>query len=553
MHKNFKYKTSFSCQVEKIISDDIDKYIALAGLDKLKELFPKNIDLNVNKDLIGLVANCAVAGRMNANGDSISNQTAINIAKNFVLKYCDIGHKRDMVKGVIVNYGFSKFGSNELLTEEEAAQYKEPFNISLAIILWKPTLNDTFIKLLESSVDPTSDKYNSLSLSWELLFADYDIVIGTKNISESQIVTSEEDKKILEPLLQANGGAGKDKDGKLIYRMIKGENKSDFLIPSGIGLVGHPAAEVKGIELIEAEEIQTCEAHGHFIEQCSCGQTINQCRCISKDKEIKIVNNGCAKCKNKENFPIENKSVIANDTNDDIIKNMKITKIEDINPENLKSSEAASAIIEFINEEMRKADSKFTAEKQSAETATKNLSDTQAALEKVQKELQELNQKVQAKESEELYNQRMSYFDETYVLAQEERQAIASDIKGVDAETFEKIKNRYEIFLKDKSKEAVKAKEEAAEAAKKEKADKEKKSKEGEKKGDKKDDAEPDKDMDDKKSDASVTDDNIVDDAIAKGKDTTPILPNAQKPEEDYASRWAEAFKPENCIEVRKK
>lgn len=34
----------------------------------------------------------------------------------------------------------------------------------------------------------------------------------------------------------------------------------------------------------------------HFIKKCSCGTVIAQCRCMSKDKTIEIVKNGCEKC-----------------------------------------------------------------------------------------------------------------------------------------------------------------------------------------------------------------------------------------------------------------
>ena len=38
-------------------------------------------------------------------------------------------------------------------------------------------------------------------------------------------------------------------------------------------------------------------AGGHFIEKCSCGAVITQCRCMDLNKKVIVTPNGCAKCK----------------------------------------------------------------------------------------------------------------------------------------------------------------------------------------------------------------------------------------------------------------
>jgi hypothetical protein len=40
--------------------------------------------------------------------------------------------------------------------------------------------------------------------------------------------------------------------------------------------------------------------HGHFIDRCSCGIVINQCRCPSKDKTLTTINRGCIECRTKK-------------------------------------------------------------------------------------------------------------------------------------------------------------------------------------------------------------------------------------------------------------
>jgi len=39
---------------------------------------------------------------------------------------------------------------------------------------------------------------------------------------------------------------------------------------------------------------------GHFIEKCSCGKIISQCRCPDPSKPVRIVEHGCEDCKKKK-------------------------------------------------------------------------------------------------------------------------------------------------------------------------------------------------------------------------------------------------------------
>jgi hypothetical protein len=38
----------------------------------------------------------------------------------------------------------------------------------------------------------------------------------------------------------------------------------------------------------------------HEIVKCSCGKIIAQCRCIQKNKPVRIIENGCEECKKKK-------------------------------------------------------------------------------------------------------------------------------------------------------------------------------------------------------------------------------------------------------------
>lgn len=43
----------------------------------------------------------------------------------------------------------------------------------------------------------------------------------------------------------------------------------------------------------------------HYINKCSCGKTISQCRCSSPDKKITVTPNGCDECKSKSMKTLE--------------------------------------------------------------------------------------------------------------------------------------------------------------------------------------------------------------------------------------------------------
>jgi hypothetical protein len=50
--ENYKNKIKLNCNITKISSEEIDKYISNASLDKLIPLMPKDINLDKNKDLL---------------------------------------------------------------------------------------------------------------------------------------------------------------------------------------------------------------------------------------------------------------------------------------------------------------------------------------------------------------------------------------------------------------------------------------------------------------------------------------------------------------------
>ena len=176
MKKQTKFLTSFSnIKIRPIVSEEKDKYLSIASLEKLKKFLP-DINTEDNIDLLPIAFDACVVNRINKNGDVMDGATATKVAKNFVNKPINIEHNRNQVIGCIITANFSKFGSNESLTAEEANNMKGPFNITLGGVIWK-VVNKDLAEQIEESNDPTSDHYMKISASWELGFNDYNIVM----------------------------------------------------------------------------------------------------------------------------------------------------------------------------------------------------------------------------------------------------------------------------------------------------------------------------------------------------------------------------------------
>ena len=137
----FKYKTQFSSPVRPAISEEKDKYLAMASLIEVGDFIPE-VDSEKNLDLLPVAFNAAVVNRANKNGDVIDTSTALEIYQDFINKPINIEHNRQRVIGTILTAGFSEFGTDTPLEEEKILESKDPFNITLGGIVWKVVNSD---------------------------------------------------------------------------------------------------------------------------------------------------------------------------------------------------------------------------------------------------------------------------------------------------------------------------------------------------------------------------------------------------------------------------
>ena len=113
--KDYKHSTIFSARLKSLVSEEKDKYLAMASLLEVGEFVPE-IDTEKNIDLLPIAFNACVANRVNKNGDVICGGTAVDIYNSFINKPINLEHNRDRVVGTILTAGFSEFGTDRHLT-----------------------------------------------------------------------------------------------------------------------------------------------------------------------------------------------------------------------------------------------------------------------------------------------------------------------------------------------------------------------------------------------------------------------------------------------------
>lgn len=446
--QKLKFESIFAnIKIRPVVSEEKDKYLSVASLDKLRKFLP-DINTEDNVDLLPVAFDACVVNRVNKNGDVIDGETAAKIAKNFVNKPINIEHNRKQVIGCILSASFSKFGSNESLVEADVKSMKTPFNITLGGVIWKVVDKDLADQIEESN-DPTSDNYMSISASWELGFNDYNVVVldnGEKNIENGIIVSDANQIEKIKDNLRGFGGNGRLGDDKSVYRQVFGK-----VVPLGVGFTLNPAADVQGVATPPEEPIKIELKTNKSSEEIEL-----------KEEEKALIG---------EEPVLASKNNISQEESLDVKKEriyMKITKIEDITDSLLKEV-TASSIVDFVAEELKKANETFLAEKSAQENelkaANEKIATVTAEHDAVKKQVEELGQKLatieaekEAKAKEEAFNLRMASFDEEFDLSDEDRKVLASDLKDLTEDAFSAYKGKMAVLMKEKNKAAKKAK-----------------------------------------------------------------------------------------------
>ena len=551
--KDFKYSIRFDgIIVQAMVSSDEDKYLAVASVDQLKEYLPKNVDLDVNRDLMGVAFDAFVVNRGNKNGHIISTDVALAMVENFINKPFNIEHNRKVVVGVCTGYGFSEFGSSKPLTFEEVKARKDPFNVVLSGYVWKIVNPDFASELVESS-DPSSNKYLSVSASWELGFNEFNVAKGNKNLADATIIEKEEEIIELKDRLKVFGGNGYTEDGDIVLLNLQGS-----VLPLGIGFTNTPAAEVSGVVIsydkpqVEKESKASTYEVKEGVEGCNGFAVLEDgelYKCFESKKEaedyVKMEQEDDMEDDEEEN-EIESSEIKMNkksvsEINNNVKINMQLKNIDDITDDSIKEV-AASAVREFISNRIAELAQEWKSKVEEKETALKAAEDQISALktdlesikadsDKVKEEFTKIQEDLKAKEIEANFQRRMSLLDEEFDLTDEDRSIIAEDLNAIENdEQFEKWYKKFSTFA----------------AAKKKSA---KKFVLFKKEGEEKDDKEM---KEEKASEVVASEEKTVEEVISSAEVKEEVLPNASSPQEATLVEKINAAFNKNSVKINK-
>ena len=457
----YKYKTSFLQPI--LASADIDQEnikISKASLSDLKGLMPESIDLDKNIDLVGVAFNAAVVNMFNKNHDGISTETALAVKDYFVHKPTDIEHKKQRIVGHIVSAGFSSYGDNELFDEEDLADYRDPFNISLGAVVYR-MVDKKFAELLSKSVDPESSMYNQVSASWEIGFNDYQIAVGSDNLAEAEIITDQKQIQELSQYLKAADGSGEMEDGTIVRRLVIGD-----VYPLGIGFTSNPAADVEGVVLTEQDDQLKVSDHRDLAADLD-----ERSERILKNI-LNFKNNISQSEKNTVKSERESNSNIMN-TNQ-LVQEIKSVLDEKLSSEKMSkdtfAAESVASISDIVNQAIREKNEEYKKDLSSAKEEKAQVEaqhqELTASVEEMKQKLEAAEEKIRQFEDEQTrqqalacFNARMEAVEQDYELSEADLKIVASEVKELTKtdEAFTSYQEKLAVVFAHKSKEHLQA------------------------------------------------------------------------------------------------
>lgn len=439
--KDFRYTAKFESEARFCLNKwrevkASNELFATSSLDDLRSLLPTDDEIEDNPDLLYTAMNAAVVNLINANDHGIATETALAVSKYFKNKHMNVEHDKYDIVGHIISQGYSTFGDNKAISADELEGTKDPFNITLGSVVYRYA-RQWFAEILEESADTKSDLYRVISGSWEIAYNDFDIAMGSKKLADAEMVTDEAQVKELSQYLRTEGGSGFMPDGTPVYTVIKGDAR-----PTGCAFTSNPAAAVKG--LMSASKDDEPQAN---LEEIVLQVRKDQQEVAASVKDIQE--------KIEESSSQEHKKTVIKTSM------KKIEKIEDITPDFLKEAEA-SYVRDFITTEISKKGKEYMQELEAKDqaiadaeeaqaNAEKAKADSEEELSKVSKKVEELEEAIAKRDEEEAFASRMEDLETKFELSDEQREIIASDIKGLSDEEFEAYEKKVSVFASKKS------------------------------------------------------------------------------------------------------
>lgn len=429
MDKNFPYTSLFESNVSYGGLFAECPFYSQASLEGLRPLIPNwQANTEQNIDLLAFAANACAVGLANKNDDLLEPEAGLETLSLWREKMVNDNHDRSKIIGHLITAGLSSENDSIIISPQDAIASKKPFNISVGGVIYR-LANRDLADSLEQSSEPDSPSYKKISLSFEVGFPAFDLAIGSNNFYEAEIIRNQSHIKELQKFLKIYGGEGKTKDGQRIYRLI---NKNH--LPLAVALTKNPAA------------VMPFGAITNTTPRLDSKTTIS----LSTENNSDKIKKDSVTTYNKPNM--EKLEQIL----EEIKASMLAGKIE---------KEAVASMTKDFAEQIKVASTEYVAQvgeakaakekaeketseiKESLATQAKELADTKASLEKIQAQANE-------KAAAELFSARMDEFNSEYDLDDEDRAALASEIKTLDAtpESFAAFKKKMGKLMDSKCK-----------------------------------------------------------------------------------------------------
>lgn len=491
--KDPRFKTIFSSvpgSLRAIEPTEETRNEVKASISRLRELLPANIDPEKEEALLFVAGNLAVAGMVNLNDDGYDIPTALATYKLFERQQINIEHDRTKVVGYIVHAGLSEFGTDRVITEDEARAAGKPFNVAVVIALWR-IVNRELCSYIEEASSPTHPDFNSLSLSFEVGFDNYRIVAlprDTPFLADAKLTVKPDESAFAQydGALRCNKGGGLDpNDANMrIYRVI-----DDQVLPLGGGVVTMPAAAVRGLTVISQKtepvvEDAAATTQKQLEEQQAreVALALEEAATLQKSRNVSV--NAFLSFMAEKVTPFLNlpKTRVSSATSTD--SSMKLSDLKAIQASIVELAKTAKIdgltvvaasfdpVIDAITKESERMEAARVAAESSAANIERARAEAAAAsaqlatdLANVRKELDTLKAAQAATAAEEAFQGRMSAVEDEFDLSADELGLIVADIKSLDDTAFAAWMDKSKKLMNDKRKEVKKKKADDAKAA----------------------------------------------------------------------------------------
>ena len=179
-------------------------------------------DIAKNWDIIPIYADLAVINQFNKNQEGIDTNHALKYHKFFRHKPLNLEHDKQTIVGHITNTSFSRYANSwDNLKIEDLLGEVDPFYLCFAGVIYSKIFPNVAGELV-SNDSPSLIAYKEISASWEIGFNDFDIALGSNNLSECEVIKDPEIKRNYVQYLKKAGGTGYTKDNKIVNRLLVG-------------------------------------------------------------------------------------------------------------------------------------------------------------------------------------------------------------------------------------------------------------------------------------------------------------------------------------------